>query len=494
MGVKFKVMFVSPEVTPFAKTGGLADVSGSLPTFLKKLGCDVRVALPFYRMVKEQNIPFDTIFKDLEVPAKGVTLKAGINQSSLNDDIPVYFIKYDKFFDRENLYSTSRGDYADNAERFIFFSRSIFELCRKVNFQPDIIHCHEWQTGLIPTYLRTLYNNDKLFSKTAALYSIHNIAYQGIFEKEVFEKTCLPNRLLINKVIEFYGKISFMKVGIIYSDIINTVSQKYSREIQTEEYGCGLQDIIKDRAGVLFGVINGVDYSEWNPETDKFIVANYNANDFSGKVKCKEDLLLQFNLPISLKERPLLGIVSRMAKQKGFDLLSKVIDELMTFDIVFVLLGIGDERYHNLFQEYAHRYPERIGVRIAYDNKLAHKIEAGADIFLMPSRYEPCGLNQIYSLKYGTIPLVRATGGLDDTIKDYYSKDGTGTGFKFDEYKASVFIDKVKEALCVFANKEKWLQLMTNAMSQDFSWERSARAYIELYKKAISTRKGLKKT
>lgn len=279
-----------------------------------------------------------------------------------------------------------------------------------------------------------------------------------------------------------------MKAGIIYADIINTVSQKYSEEIQTEEYGCGLQRILKDRANVLFGVMNGVDYTEWNPETDKFIVANYNANDLSGKMKCKEDLLLQFNLPISLKNRPLLGVVSRLTEQKGFDLLAETLDDLMAYDIGFILLGTGNEIYHKLFQEFARRYPERIGVYIAYDNKLAHKIEAGADIFLMPSRYEPCGLSQIYSLKYGTIPLVRATGGLDDTIQDYNSKDGTGNGFKFGEYKANAFLDKVKEALKIFSKREKWDQLMKNAMSEDFSWERSAKVYLGLYEKALSMR------
>jgi starch synthase len=488
VGINFKVLFVSPEVVPFAKTGGLADVSGSLPRYLKKLGCDIRVALPFYRTAREKKLPYETLFKDVEIPIKGEILKADIYQNSLNGDIPVYFVKHDEFYDRKNLYGTSKGGYLDNAERFIFFCRSILELCRKANFEPDIIHCHEWQTGLIPAYLKTLYNKDKLFSKTATLYSIHNVAYQGIFGKEVFEKTCLPKRFFSSNGVEHYGKINFMKAGIIYADIINTVSQKYSEEIQTEEYGCGLQRILKDRANVLFGVMNGVDYTEWNPETDKFIVANYNANDLSGKMKCKEDLLLQFNLPISLKNLPLLGVVSRLAEQKGFDLLAETLDDLMAYDIGFILLGTGNEIYHKLFQEFARRYPERIGVYIAYDNKLAHKIEAGADIFLMPSRYEPCGLSQIYSLKYGTIPLVRATGGLDDTIQDYNSKDGTGNGFKFGEYKANAFLDKVKEALKIFSKREKWDQLMKNAMSEDFSWERSAKVYLGLYEKALSMR------
>ena len=486
MEIDCKVLFVSPEAVPFAKTGGLADVSGSLPKYLKKLGCDVRIVLPFYRMVREQRLPYETIVKVLEVPSKDGILKAEINQVLLDGNVPVYFITYDIFYDRDSLYGTSKGDYHDNAERFIFFCRAVLELCLRLNFQPDIIHCNEWQTGLVPAYLKTLYKNDQFFSQTATVYTIHNIAYQGIFEKEAFEETCLPESVFCNTGIEYYGKINFMKAGIIYSDIINTVSRKYSEEIQTEEYGCGLQNIMKERADILFSVINGVNYNEWNPETDTFITANYNRNNTSGKTLCKQDLLLQFKLPLSLMERPLFGIISRLAEQKGIDLLGETIDRLMAFNVGFVLLGVGEERYQRLFQDFAHRYPERIGVRIAYDNPLAHKIEAGVDIFLMPSRFEPCGLNQIYSLRYGSIPIVRATGGLDDTVKDYAQESGAGNGFKFYEYKTSAFLEKMKEALNIFANKEAWSLLMQKAMSEDFSWEISAKKYLELYKKAQS--------
>ncbi|GJQ60386.1 MAG: glycogen synthase GlgA [Candidatus Scalindua sp. AMX11] len=486
MGIDFKIMFVSSEVAPFAKTGGLADVSGSLPKHLKNLGCDVRIVLPFYRMVQDQRLQHETIIEDLDVPSKGGILKAKIKQLSLEGCVPVYFISYNDFYDRGNLYGDLNGDYPDNAERFIFFCRSILELCKQLDFQPDIIHCNEWQTGLIPAYIKTLYRKDQFFTNTKTVFTIHNIAYQGIFEKEIFEKTGLPEEVFCYTGIEYYGKVNFMKAGIAYSEIINTVSQKYSKEIQTEEYGCGLQHILKDRSDSLFSVLNGVNYHEWNPETDVFIATNYNKDNVSGKIECKKDLLRNFALPLSLTERPLLGIISRLVEQKGIDLIVETIDRLMAFNIGFVLLGLGEERYHRLFQNFARRYPERVGIRIAYDNVLAHKIEAGVDIFLMPSRYEPCGLNQIYSLRYGTIPIVRATGGLDDTIRDYDQENEIGNGFKFKEYKTGAFLDKTRRALNVFENEEEWRQIMRNAMAEDFSWEISARKYIELYHKATS--------
>lgn len=486
MVVDFKIMYVSPEVVPFAKTGGLADVSGTLPKHLKQLGCDARIVLPFYRVIREQRLPQVTIIEEMEVPSKGSNLKAKIKQINLEGVIPVYFITCDEFYDRENLYGDSEGDYPDNAERFIFFCRSILELSKRIGFRPDIIHCNEWQTGLIPAYLKTLYKKDPFFTNTKTVFTIHNIAYQGIFTKKIFEKCCLPDDLFCDTGVEYYGKVNFMKAGIVYADIINTVSQKYSKEIQTKEYGCGLQDILKGRSDYLFSVLNGVNYDEWNPETDAFIVTNYNKNNTSGKIACKEDLLRHFTLPLSLMKRPLLGIITRLAEQKGIDLLLEAIDRLMAFNVGFVLLGLGEERYHRQFLNYARRYPERIGICIAYDNVLAHKIEAGVDIFLMPSRYEPCGLNQIYSLRYGTIPIVRATGGLDDTIKDYDQENGAGNGFKFTEYKTSAFLNKTKQALDVFENQEEWRQLMKNAMAEEFSWEISAKKYLDLYKKAQS--------
>jgi starch synthase len=484
------VLFVTPEAVPFAKTGGLADVAGALPRFLQALGCDVKVVMPYYRMVKESGHPLQYLGQEIEVSIGDETLRADIYQGRLNPDIPVYFIGRDEFFDREYLYSTPRGDYFDNAERFIFFSKAALTLCQLMSFSPAIIHHHEWQTGLIPAYLRSIYQNDPLFSRTAAVFTIHNIAYQGIFKKEKFGLTGLPIEMYNPEGIEFWERINFMKAGIVYAHMINTVSQKYSEEIQTSEYGYGLEGILRKRKEALSGILNGVDYYDWDPSRDPHLIARYNSQNLSEKRECKKDLLKEFHLPPSLENFPLLGVISRLADQKGFDLLAEILDELFTLDIGFVLLGTGEQKYHDLFTEIARKYPKKAGIRIAYDDRLAHKIEAGADFFLMPSKYEPCGLNQIYSLKYGTIPIVRATGGLDDTIVNYDSITGKGNGFKFVRYDAKEFLNQMKVAIGFYSQPEHWKQLLRNAMASDFSWQRSAEAYLRLYRKALEKKGG----
>jgi starch synthase len=484
----FRVFFLSPEVTPFAKTGGLADVAGALPKALKEMGCDIRVAMPYYRMVKKGNSKVNVLYQDVEIPLFGEILKDDIFLAETDAGVPLYLINKDEYFDREFLYGTPKGDYFDNIERFTYFSRVAFLLCKRLGFQPDVFHCNDWQTGLVPAYLKTVYNGDPLFSETCSLFTIHNIAYQGIFDEKKLEATGLPKEIYHPGGIEYWGKINCLKAGIVFSDMINTVSRKYSREIQTPEFGYGLEGVLRDRGDDLFGILNGADYEEWNPETDQLIVANYDENDLSGKEKCKEDLLAEFKLPMSLKRLPILGVISRLADQKGFDLLADSMGELMEMDLGFVLLGSGDERYHQIFGRIAREYPEKAGIKIAYDNTLAHKIEAGSDIFLMPSRYEPCGLNQMYSLKYGTVPLVRATGGLDDTIEDYKSRTGEGTGFKFQTYSAKDFLKAVRRALAVFRDSERWKRLMIRGMKADFSWQRAARDYMSLYGKAKAHR------
>ena len=480
-----KVLFVSPEAVPFAKTGGLADVSGALPKALKKMGIDVRLVLPFYRMVREQKYNYQTLIENLEIPIGRRSLKGDIKALlEWENGFPVYFVEKEEFYDRSNLYGTPKGDYFDNAERFIFFSRMVLELCEKIDFFPDIIHGNDWQCGLIPAYLKTLFRSDSRFAKTASVFSIHNIAYQGLFPGEDFPLTGLPAELFSISGVEFWGKVSFIKAGIVFSDIITTVSEKYSQEIQTEEFGYGLEGILRERKNDLYGVLNGADYEEWNPATDKYIAANYSLDDLSGKIKCKEDLVKIFKLPKKLISRPLFGVISRLADQKGFDLLAEIIDELMNLDLGLVLLGTGEEKYHQLFTRIGEKYPKKTGIKIAYDNTLAHKIEAGCDIFLMPSRYEPCGLNQIYSLKYGTIPIVRATGGLDDTIQEFNPSSGQGTGFKFEPYEGQALFQTIKRALTLYQDKANWQKLMKNAMKADFSWEKSAQKYRELYRKA----------
>ena len=489
MDKPLRVLFVTPEAVPFAKTGGLADVAGALPKYLQPLGCDLKLVMPYYRMVKKTGVPIRHLGEEMEVTVGGETIQVDLYQGQLDQEIPVYFIGREEFYDREHLYGTPKGDYFDNAERFIFFSKAALLLCRYLGFSPDIIHHHEWQTGLIPAYLKSIYREDPLFSHTGVVFTIHNIAYQGLFRKEKFWLTGLPQEMYNPEGIEFWERINLMKAGIVYTDVINTVSRRYSEEIQTPEFGYGLEGILSKRKEDLYGIINGVDYTEWDPSRDAHLVARYDPKDLSGKRACKKDLLKEFHLPSSLEKVPLLGMISRLADQKGFDLLAEILEELFTLDVGFVLLGTGEQKYHDLFQQVARKYPQKAGIRIAYDDRLAHKIEAGADFFLMPSKYEPCGLNQIYSLKYGTIPIVRATGGLDDTIVNYDPVTGTGNGFKFSRYDAKEFLNQIKTAISFFSQPKHWKQLLQNAITADFSWQRSAEAYLQLYRKALKKRK-----
>ncbi len=486
-----RIFFVTSEAVPFAKTGGLADVCGALPKFLREIGCEIRLVMPYYRMVRQSGLPLQYLGEEIHVSLGDEILRADLYQGTLQGDIPVYFIGRDEFYDREYLYSTPKGDYFDNSERFIFFSKASLILCQKMGFSPDIVHHHEWQTGLISAYLQSLYRNDPLFSSTGTVFTIHNLAYQGIFKKEKFWLTGLPQEMYNPEGIEFWERINLMKAGIVYADVINTVSKKYSEEIQTPEYGYGLEGILRKRKEDLYGILNGVDYQEWDPSHDPYLIAHYGPDDLSGKKECKRDLLKEFKLPSSLENAPLLGMISRLADQKGFDLLSEILDELFTLDVGFILLGTGEQKYHDLFSAIARKYPDRAGIRIAYDDRLAHKIEAGCDLFLMPSKYEPCGLNQIYSLKYGTIPVVRATGGLDDTVLNYDPITRKGNGFKFNRYEAREFLSQIKVAISYYRQPDHWRQLLQNAMSEDFSWKRSAQSYFQLYQKALEKKKGV---
>ncbi|MBI3399327.1 MAG: glycogen synthase GlgA [Deltaproteobacteria bacterium] len=476
-----KILIATPEAIPFAKTGGLADVTGALPKVLNRLGCEVRIIMPLYRHVQEGNFNLkDTGIKvSLQIGFREVS--ASVFEGEANG-ITAYFLKRDEYYDRKYLYTMPEGDYFDNAERFIVFSRAVIEAIKKLNFKPDIIHCHDWQTGLISTFLKTIYKNDPFFADTKTLFTIHNIAYQGQFPKSHFQLTGLPPDIFTPDGVEFWGNMNLLKAGIVFSDIVTTVSEKYSKEIQTPEFGYGLEGVLQAKKENLFGVLNGVDYDDWSPEKDKFIIAKYDYKDLNGKAKCRQDLLKEYNLNLP-DDAPVIGIISRLADQKGFDILSQAMEELMGMNLGMVVLGTGERKYHELFEGLAKKYPKKFGVKITFDNKIAHKIEAGSDMFLMPSKYEPCGLNQIYSLKYGTIPIVRATGGLDDTIQDYDAKTGAGNGFKFKEYSAQILLAKVKEAIKVFSNKREWKRLVQNAMQQDFSWERSAKRYVELYER-----------
>jgi len=482
---KLKILFASSEVTPFAKTGGLADVSGSLPPALASLGHQVAVVMPLYRSTKEGKHELKQHEKNLSVPFKGQPLSTKVFLASVGSDIPVYFIQRDEFFDRGGLYGTPDGDYIDNPERFIFFSRSILELSKLIGYQPDIIHCHDWQTSLVPVYLKSTYRDASYLKKARSVFTIHNLAYQGVFPKETMSVSELSPELFSIKGLEYYGKMNFMKGGILFSEIITTVSERYAKEIQTPEYGYGLDGVLIDRSKDIFGILNGADYGSWNPKTDTHIAANFDVKDLSGKQRCKEELSKIFNLQGTDKS-PVIGLISRLADQKGFDILAEAMENLLKLDLCLVILGTGDAKYEKQYAALGKKHPGYLGVKIAFDNALAHKIEAGADMFLMPSKYEPCGLNQMYSLKYGTIPIVRATGGLDDTIKEFNPETGKGNGFRFTPYSSVELIKAVKRARYLYRNNRLWTKLVENAMKEDFSWQKSARKYEEVYQKALA--------
>jgi len=482
---KLKILFVSSEVTPLAKTGGLADVSAALPQSLIEMGHDVKVVMPLYRSVAQGDYRLEQSDVTFEVPLKGQQSKGNVFSTQLGAQLPVYFVENSAFFDREGLYGSPKGDHPDNAERFIFFSRAALELSRAIGFQPDIVHCNDWQTGLIPVYLKTLYKDDPHFAQARTVFTVHNLAYQGVFSKETMGLSGLPESLFSIDGLEFYGRMNFMKGGILFSDVVTTVSRKYSQEIQTPEFGHGLEGVLRNRQSELFGVLNGVDYKEWSPENDPHLAALYDVQNLTGKKECKKDVLRLYKLA-ARKRTPLIGMISRLAGQKGFDILLEALDDIFRLDAQFILLGTGDEVYEIEFEKMASKHKKKMSVKIAFDNALAHKIEAGADMFLMPSRYEPCGLNQMYSLKYGTIPIVRATGGLDDTIQDFDERSIKGNGFKFENYSAAALVETVHRALKVYQDETLWLQLVKNAMSADFSWEQSAEKYTQLYSLALN--------
>jgi starch synthase len=476
-----KVLFASSEIAPFAKTGGLADVCEALPKALVPLGVQPALVLPYYRIVKEGKWNLEKAITDLPVGLGDAEVKANILQGRLNDEIPVFFVQCDEFFDRPYLYGTPKGDYEDNAQRFCFFSRAVFSLSETLDQQWDIIHCHDWQTALIPVYLKTTFSDRPLFSKTKSILTIHNLGYQGIFPSETFPHLGLPSRVFSIEGMEFWGKVNLLKGGIIFADQLTTVSPTYAREIQTLEFGYGLEGVLKDQAAKLIGILNGVDYAQWNPANDPHLPAPYTPDKPEGKVTCKKDLLKRCGLSPDLMVRPLLGMISRLAGQKGVDILSQVVERMMTDGVGLVILGAGEEKYERLLIQMAKKYPKQMSVTVAFDEALAHQIEAGCDIYLMPSLYEPCGLNQMYSLKYGTLPVVRKTGGLADTVVEVNIKKGKGTGFLFSAYDPDALWKAIKKALACFADKELWGQLIQQAMAQDFSWSRSAGEYLKLY-------------
>lgn len=483
MSGKMKVLFVSSEVAPFAKTGGLADVAGSLPPALKQQGLDVRVVMPRYETIDE----LMHTRLDFSIPVSGRKETAIIREHYVGiqtggQRVPVYFVDNYHYFDRKALYG-----YPDEAARFAFFCRAVLEMLPELDFHPDLIHCHDWQTGPIPALLKEKYTNDPFYRNTATVFTIHNLQYQGNFPPDCLEFLGLGETLYSPEKLEFYGDISFLKAGLIYADLINTVSKSYSKEITTPEYGEGMEGILQMRSDDLYGILNGLDYNKFDPSTDPSIEVHFDSQDASNKRHNKSALQQAMKLPV--KDVPVLGVVSRLASQKGLDLLAQILDKVLNQNTQVVLLGSGETYYENLFKEAAVKYPDKFAAFIGFNAELAQKIYAGCDMFLMPSRFEPCGLGQIISLRYGTIPIVRSTGGLADTISDYNPETGQGNGFVFRDPYADQFWEATNRALHVYHQPEHWAVLIKNAMTCDFSWTKSAVDYIDLYTSAIQKRR-----
>jgi starch synthase len=454
-----KILFLASEVVPFAKTGGLADVAGALPIALEHQGHEVRIAMPKYKEVSE----------------------AG-NVSKIGENIVVHFIENSRLYNKDGLYVDSDGvDHSDNLERFAYYCKESLELVKNQGFRPDIIHCNDWQTGLVPVYLKTLYRDDVFFKDTKTIFTIHNLAYTGSFERGQWPKTALDKSLFDINGLEYYGKFSLLKGGLVFSDAITAVSPTYAKEIQTEEFGCGMEGILQSRSDCLYGVLNGIDYGFWDPQKDKHIYKNYSQDNIQGKFTNKEMLIKDLDMKIST-DKPLIGTVGRLAYQKGYDILADIISEICEMDIGFVLLGTGEKKYHDILQDAANRHKKNVSINLIFDEALAQKIYAASDIFLMPSRYEPCGLGQLISFKYSTVPVARKTGGLADTVFEYSPDTEQGNGFLFKDCVSAHLLDAIKKAVTVYKDKERWGRLIKKISGYDFSWDRSAQEYVRIYK------------
>lgn len=463
-----KIVVCFAEVVPFAKTGGLADVAGALPLALEKLNQEVIVVMPRYACANKAGIPIKQ-------------LKPGFSFATIGENVKVYFIDNDEYYDRPGLYGDKTGDYPDNLLRFSFYCEKTLELLKIIDFCPDVIHCNDWQSALIPVYLKTKLKDEAFYKNTKTLLTIHNLAYQGLFPKEQFLKLKLDDSLFSIDGFEFYGKVCFLKAGIIFADAISTVSKGYAKEILTKEFGCGLEAVLEKRRDALSGIINGLDYSIWNPETDKYIFKNFDGTVLADKKKNKKELQKVCGLKMKAGI-PLLGFVGRLAEQKGVDLLSELIKNIDSLNLQVVILGTGDQRYHDLLGEVAKKSPKVFSLNLKFDDVLAHRIYAGCDMFMMPSRYEPCGLGQMISFRYGTIPIAYETGGLADTVFNFDAKTKDGNGFVFNSYSNEEFLNTVNQAKSAYADRKSWEGLIKKVATFNFSWEESAKKYVELYK------------
>jgi starch synthase len=475
-----KVLLTASEMSPYAKTGGLADVVGSLPKALSNLGnVDVWTVIPKYKMIDDAGYGLKEVPGAIRFNMGGRVHEIRVKYLKLAEDWKAYFIDSEEYFGRDGLYG-----YHDDAGRFAFFARAVLEASKALNLKPDIIHCNDWHTGLVPTYLKTLYRSDPFFKGTATVFTVHNLGYQGVFPKEILPMLDLGWEEFKLGKLEFWDNISFIKGGLAYSDVINTVSKNYSEEIQTPWYGENLDGLLSYRRDALYGIVNGLDYDVWNPATDQAIARNYDISSIESKVENKLALQGENNMPED-PQTPLIGVVSRLTYQKGLDIVADAIHDMSHQGIQIVLLGTGDEHYQDRFRKLAYDFPSSVGVNLTFSDPMARRIYAGSDMFLMPSRYEPCGLGQLISMRYGTIPIVRRTGGLADTVQKYDPDTGQGTGFHFEEESPAALMSAVRKALEIYSDKDNWRRLVLNAMKADFSWTNSAREYVNLYRKAI---------
>ncbi|MBN1447786.1 MAG: glycogen synthase GlgA [Bacteroidetes bacterium] len=492
MAKPLSILFVSSEVVPFAKTGGLADVSAALPQVIRELGHDIRIIMPKFAAVSDRKFKIHDIKRltDMPIQIGDRTLLGSVKSSFLTNiktKVQVYFFSNDELYCRSDLYvdPNTKKAWPDNDDRFIFFCRGVIQTLLLLGWRPDIIHLNDWQTGLIAALLKTEYADEPLFKNTKVVFTVHNAAYQGIFPKASFEKTGLPAKMFKQEGVEFHGEMNLLKAGLMYADQITTVSPTYAREIRSsEDYGFGLEGVFKRKARKTVGILNGMDTAVWNPEIDSLIPQTYSHTSLEKKQENKKALCARFKLPFDPRI-PVIGIVSRLADQKGFDLIKEKLVDIMKMNLQLVVLGSGEKHYEELFTKTAKKFKKKVGVHIGFDEELAHLIEAGSDMFLMPSKYEPCGLNQMYSLRYGTLPIVRATGGLADSVEDLDEKPKAGTGFVFTEYSARDLVDAMQRALKAYEDEKLWQSAMVRAMKKDYSWDSSARRYIDVYKKLL---------
>ena len=479
-----RILMIASEAVPFAKTGGLADVIGALPRALARLGHAVDVVMPRYRGLtageRRMTLPV-ALGRQVEEAGVYETSAAGVR---------TVFIDHPAYFDRDYLYGAAGHDYPDNPERFAFLAQAALNWAASTAQPYDVFHAHDWQAGLVPVLAGQMFRTHTSLSRVPTVFTIHNLAYQGVFEASWLPRLGLGWDLMRVDAMEYWGRISYLKAGIVFGRLITTVSPTYAREIQTPEYGFGFEGILRERADDLVGILNGIDYDQWDPARDPALPEPYTASRLEGKAAAKAAVLREFHLPMTEEAlaRPVVGLIARLVDQKGFDLLAAIADELPRLGATFVLLGTGERRYEDLWLGLAARYPDRVGARIGFDERLAHLIEGGADMFLMPSRFEPCGLNQMYSLRYGTVPVVRATGGLADTVHNFDPQTGAGTGFTFNEHTPQALLGTLRWAVGVFQDRKTWKRIQVAGMEQDYSWDASARRYVEVYERAAAAR------